>query len=36
MNGNAIFQRYHPQVFAQFSYKYPMPNSPVFRLNLAP
>ena len=36
MYGNPIFQRYHSQVFAQFSYKYPMPNAPVFWLNLAP
>ncbi len=36
MYGDSVFQRYHPQVFAKFSYKYPMPNASIFWLNFTP
>ena len=36
MDGYAIFQSYHAQIFSELIYKYPMSNTPIFRLNFTP
>ncbi len=32
MDGNPIFQCNHSQIFSEFIYKYPVPNTPIFWL----